>query len=413
MRRLLYIVLAYVLLLSSCARQGQQKFVIQDAITDSTKLFVLPQGDIQQYNLNIANKDDAPKAFYITPFSYDFGTYDKLIGSIIKAEMSDEQKAYALWKFACDWSSHSASAMRERLPHDPLRLYNSFQGGLCDDRNTALAKLFELAGIQSRIQHLHGHVVTEAYYKNSWHTYDADWRIYFTDNTGNVASTEYIGNNPDVIKFEEEQGKGLRTTLGPPILKYLYSSTANNKVNDWFGDIDLDYKNVLTLRKGDEIDFNIQQLGIGGKVKLLLGKHMIANVQQYGALKRNVVIKGDDVYAEHSPYAISKVEVTSAFSEGQVAVYYSSDSSTWQFKGILNSGISNVTFTPNNIYGQAITFDYYLKLIPLSEHGESAISISNSILFSEKVFTQDKSGFKVVPLSGGSIDVSGKVYLAE
>lgn len=416
MRSIAYILLCVIMLLSSCGRKGSGEHQQSEVVADSATHFSLPiPGIIRGLDVSIQNNSRQAKAFYITPLSYDFGSYEKLVNSIVDSSMEDEMKAYNLWYFMSHWTNHSAAATNARLPHDPLRLVSSFQSGLCDDRNAALANLFSLAGIRSRMYHLNGHVVAEAYYDSAWHMYDADWRVFFNDAKGKVAGVEYISKHPEAIRMDAEHGFSIRNAVGPTIFRHLYGTADDNKVNTWFTNIPLDYKNELELRPGDELQLHIEKLGWEGRLRMLFGKHALMDTRHWGTLNRKLKASGKEyVYAEHSPYAITGVEVNSADgNKGRVSVYYSSDSVKWVFKGIIDGGIGNVTFAPADSNGVGVVFNYYLKLVSGSE-SPAKLKVKNNILFSERVLVNNGGEFRVVPLQGkGKLNVDMRLNYTE
>lgn len=416
MRSIAYILLCVIMLLSSCGRKGSGKHQQSEVVADSATHFSLPiPGIIRGLDVSIQNNSRQAKAFYITPLSYDFGSYEKFVNSIVDSSMEDETKAYNLWYFISHWTNHSAAITNARLPHDPLRLVTSFQSGLCDDRNAALANLFSLAGIQSRMYHLNGHVVAEAYYDSAWHMYDADWRVFFNDEQGKVAGVEYISEHQEVIRMEAEHGFSIRNAVGPTIFKHLYGTANDNKVNTWFTNIPLDYKNELELRPGDELLLHIEKLGWEGRLRMLFGKHALMDTRHWGTLNRKLKTKSEEyIYVEHSPYAVTSIAVNPAKgNNAKTSVYYSSDSLNWVFKGLIGDGISNVTFTPVDTNGLGIVFNYYLKFVSDNEF-TAEVEVKNSILFSERVLINNGGEFRVMPLRGeGKLNVDMRLNYME
>ncbi len=388
--------------LSACSNGDVSKSYISKPSFDSTVYVPLASIDsILRLDVAVANGSDSTVTFYISPAEYDFASYASLINSIIDSADTDKEKADKLLAFLYKYTDHSKSAMHERLPHDPLRLVNSFQSGLCDDRNTALSKLFMLAGMPSRVWHLGGHVVCEVYYDEDWHMYDADWGTSF--NLNDVPqSVAYIGKHIDIIKLDKKHCALIREWIAPRVLKRVYGTTENNHVNEWFGQVELNYVNRLTLNPGDALTVHSERQ-IGAHVlRRMLDKYAVIDTRRTASLIRLINVQSNNYkHSEHSPYAIKQIEIKdTAGNSGAMAVYYSCDSATWVFKGMIGAGSKNVTFVPIDANGEALVFNYYLKFVAENNGANKAkFVLDNSILFSEKVLANGL-GFKVVPLHG-------------
>lgn len=414
MRSIAYILLA-ALGLSACSNERVLEDYTSKFYVDSAVHIPLPSIDsISKLDVTVGNNSGSSIVFYISPAEYDFSSYAGLVNSIIDSNDTDRQKADKLLAFLYKYTDHSKSAMHERLPHDPLRLVNSFQSGLCDDRNTALSKLFTMAGLPSRVWHLDGHVVCEVYYDNAWHMYDADWGTSYNVN-GKAQSVEYIGKHTDIIQLDKRHCYLVREWIAPRVLKSVYGTTQDNYVNDWFGEVELDYNNTLTLNVGDVLQIHSERQ-IGRHIlSNMLDKYAVVDTRHRASLKRMVKVNAQSyVHSEQSPYAITQVSVsdTSAGSK-PYAVYYSVDSATWIFKGLIGGGSRNVSFVPTDANGEGVVFNYYIKFA--AENGEqcrTSFIINNAVLFSEKILANG-SGFRLVPTGGKgtlSLQVAARHY---
>jgi hypothetical protein len=417
--------LAGGLILSSCSNKVSSTNTAQNIqAADSITLVKLRHAD--SYKISITNNSNTPSKFYLTPARYNFQSYQTLLADIIKPGSTDKEKAIAIWRFTESWTYHSVSAMQQRLPHDPLRLFNSFESGLCDDRNAALTNIFLLAGLKAHAYHLEGHVVAEVFYENGWHMYDADWNLYFKDDNGNVASVEYISNHPEAICKERSSGGDGRVkfSLGMQMLKWVYTTKANNHIGNWYTDIPLNYNNIMQLAKGDELSFNYSKADMFDKFGILVAQHAIHNVKRKGILSRRIVnrnttrVNADDwVMAENLPYGVQAISMSADNSteiEGDIKVYYSPDGTTWYYKGVITAGFSNVSFNVFDIENQPVAFNYFIKLSGKNVKqaiDKSALVIENNFLFSDKLFLNADNAFKLVylqPQTGKYLNVNCK-----
>lgn len=415
MRSIVYILCCAVVLLSSCGEKGAYTYIHKSSIDSVFCSSSLPLYSTTGIYLKLSKISQGTSSFYITPANYNFYTYETLVNSIVADTATNEANAIKLWRFMKDYTVHSKPLLQERLPHDPLRLVNSFQSGLCDDRNAALAKLFSLAGYNARVWHLEGHVVAEVYYDNAWHMFDADWGMYCMNGTA-VADVAYISAHPEVITLGDSYSSLVRNYIGPAILKHVYVSTKNNYVNAWYDEVELDYKNGLQLRKGDELHMHVEQLNWEGKLRSLIGKHTIASTRHWGKLSRMINTDLTDTYVhyEESPYAIEKVSISVDRQAQPVRIYYSADGNEWKLKGMLGDGNTNVSFKPTDVNGEDKVFLYKLKFEPVNQGPVKQVyTVSNAILFSEKILLNKDTGFCIVPIAGADVQIAVKAWQKE
>jgi|GEM_PF-5084721 len=425
MNKLLYLLLFFIcsLLFSSCNNKVSNTKTAQSVqTTDSITLVKLNRAKVCA--VNVTSTSTTPVKFYISPARYNFQNYQTLLADIIKGESTDKEKAIAIWKFTENWTYHSQSAMRERLPHDPLRLFNSFESGLCDDRNAALTNMFLLAGLQARAYHLEGHVVAEVFYENAWHMYDADWNLYFKDDKGDAASVEYLSNHPEAIcKERSSGGEGwLKFSLGMMILKHDYTTKQNNHIGTWYTDMPLNYTNKIQLAKGDVLNFNYSVTDNIDKVQLLIAQHAVINNKRTGMLSRQVadwnakrINSNEWVMAENLPYAVKIIHITAkakADIKSDIKIYYSPDGNKWYYKGVITPGFSSVRFNVFDAENQPVAFNYFIKFSGANvnvDFDKRALIVENSFLFSDKLFLNADNAFKLVylqPQHGGYLNIN-------
>ncbi|MPY90072.1 MAG: hypothetical protein GEU99_19385 [Luteitalea sp.] len=106
----------------------------------------------------------------------DWSSADHILASILTPEMSPEQKARAIWQFARSNRYHYAPPTQGYDGDDPVKLFNAYGYGLCNNVMGAQAVLYERAGLPFRQRHLGAaeHSVVEVYYDDLWHVLDAD-----------------------------------------------------------------------------------------------------------------------------------------------------------------------------------------------------------------------------------------------
>jgi PKD repeat protein len=135
-------------------------------------------GTDQPINHLVQIKNTAHEATRVrlAPIDKDFSSIARVLDNILTPEMLPSEKAMAIYNFGLRMRYHWWPATVGYDLHDPIKLFNVYGYGFCDDISVALAALFDTAGLPSRIWHLGAgeHTVVEAYYDGSWHLFDAD-----------------------------------------------------------------------------------------------------------------------------------------------------------------------------------------------------------------------------------------------
>ena len=407
-------------MLCGCTNDSSKRIVSKESIQNSIALFQLEGNPkCSALEINISNPNTSLVQFYITPKAIDFGSYQTLIAGIIKPEMTEKEKALKLWNFTSKWSKMGIPPSRNREPCDPLKLFNSIEFALCGGINSALANLDSLAGLRSRVYHLSGHVVSEVFYNDEWHMFDADRSIYFLDDKGEVASVEYISNHPEIIYAQRNRIRnwaGMK--LSYKMMQRVYSTKHNNTVNEWFKSIPYTCSNKLVLNKGDVINFKISKTSKWEQARKVVSNHGHIDYMREGILKRKIAphnssqFERELIFKEQSPYLVSSVAVNKEDmilpDKMYLSVYYSPDSVRWYFKGVVSNSTSQILFAATNADNEQGAFSYFLKFVTNTDtdiKDLSAISIANKFLFSDKIFVNDDNSFKLVFLNKKPGDV--------
>ena len=157
-------------------------------------------------------------------------TIDEMMAEIVTPEMTDREKALAIWQFLVDNRYHDQPAHNDIELHDPVRYLNVYGYGFCDDSATNLMVLAEQAGLKGRVWGLDGHVVPEVFFDGDWHMLDPDGEIYYLEDDGHtIASVKTLETRPDLIrKYPSPYYTRTEMVVG------LYTTTENNRVSDWY-----------------------------------------------------------------------------------------------------------------------------------------------------------------------------------
>ncbi|MCX7765224.1 MAG: hypothetical protein N2246_00750 [Candidatus Sumerlaeia bacterium] len=107
-------------------------------------------------------------------------TMEELLADIITSEMTDAEKARAIYEFHIRHRAHAG----ERLPVkylNPLKFYQGFGFSICDNDSLILGAMWQSAGLQVRLARPYKHSVAEVYYDNTWHLFDGDINSFYLD----------------------------------------------------------------------------------------------------------------------------------------------------------------------------------------------------------------------------------------
>lgn len=350
--------------------------------------------------VRIANTGSASQSFHLAPYKYDLGNYGFFALTPLSLDFTKEEEkdAILVWKFIHTSTHHSLPLAQGRLPHDPMRLVNSFGSGLCDDRNTALASTFKILGYDARVVSLGGHMVAEVEYDDSWHMFDADLGVYYRDNLGRVASVQYLSSHPEIIKLDFGQGllRNALSKLGTAYIKSLYASAGNNEINTWQTSFQYNYIAGVSLGPRDEMYFTVRKLNTTEKFMQAVFLHSLYDYKSTGILKRTVALTGKEcVVQEGLPYAVTQLRLRAENSESNTQVYYSPDSLRWFYKGTL-TGSNEIAFVPFSVEDEPCSFNYLIKYVPENGSLSGTVKTECDFLFSPLLFTNPEKTFKIV-----------------
>jgi hypothetical protein len=134
--------------------------------------------------LVVRNNGTQPVRFNLGVDGREFFANDADVLSAIgvnAATASDLDVALAIWRFLLRNRRHSEPYTAEQWGHSPALLLNSIGSGYCDDVAAAFAALGRLAGRETRVWSMNGHVVPEMRVAGNWAVFDPDLEVYYLD----------------------------------------------------------------------------------------------------------------------------------------------------------------------------------------------------------------------------------------
>lgn len=144
--------------------------------------------------------------------SVDVSSLESIIDSLISPEMSDGQKAIAIWRFLMDhtypsvYPTENTKGSWYTMSADPIKALNIYPWGECGWHSIMLEELFSAADMPARDRSVGpkpyplSHWVAEVYYDGAWHMFDASVGVYYYKKDGRtIASVDDLIGDPSLI----------------------------------------------------------------------------------------------------------------------------------------------------------------------------------------------------------------------
>lgn len=142
----------------------------------------------------------------------NFRTMQEIVASATTPDMTEAEKAYALWFQEIQYRHHCPADNKEVL--DPVKVFNVYGYNTCGNDSIALATLWRAAGLKAAPARALGHCISQAFHDGGWHFYDGDMHsVYLLRDNATVASEQDIVRDHDLIK--RTHSKGILTPDSP------------------------------------------------------------------------------------------------------------------------------------------------------------------------------------------------------
>lgn len=174
--------------------------------TAGTTYYITVTGTVDPENdfVSITNLGDEPIiGAKLVVNGKDWSSIDSILDQIISPEMTDEEKALAIWQFGRENSYHWWTPSWATLEvRDPVKIFNVYGYRFCSDIAAGIAAMFEYVGLPSRFWSVAGslHAVSEAFYDGQWHMLDVDRDgLYLERDNRTVAGVDDILSDPSLV----------------------------------------------------------------------------------------------------------------------------------------------------------------------------------------------------------------------
>lgn len=133
-------------------------------------------------------------------------TIDELLGDIITPEMTDAEKARAIYEFHIRRRAHAGEGIPEQCLN-PLKFYQSFGFSICNNDSAILGAMWKSAGLKVRSARPYNHSISEVFFDGEWHLIDGDQNGFYLDYDNKTIVEDYkLGRDHYLVKRSHNYG---------------------------------------------------------------------------------------------------------------------------------------------------------------------------------------------------------------
>jgi hypothetical protein len=135
----------------------------------------------------------------------NFRNAAEIVRSAITPDMTDAEKAFAIWFQEIQHRHHSSGDNSEL--GDPVKVFNIYGYNTCGNDSICLGTLFKQAGFRAAPARALGHCISQAFCDGGWHFFDGDMHsVYLLRDNETVASDMQIARDHDLVKRTHSNG---------------------------------------------------------------------------------------------------------------------------------------------------------------------------------------------------------------
>jgi len=135
----------------------------------------------------------------------NFRNVAQIVQSAIAPDMTDAEKAFALWFQQIRHRHHSGGDGGEL--GDPVKVFNVYGYNTCGNDSICLGTLLKHAGFKTAPARAMGHCISQAFCEGRWHLFDGDLHaVYLLRDNETVASDVDLARDHDLVKRTHSNG---------------------------------------------------------------------------------------------------------------------------------------------------------------------------------------------------------------
>ncbi|MBM4040784.1 MAG: hypothetical protein FJ290_19950 [Planctomycetes bacterium] len=135
----------------------------------------------------------------------NFRNVAEIVRSAITPDMTDAEKAFAIWFQQIRHRHHSSGENNELC--DVVRVLNVYGFNTCGNDSICLATLWKQAGFKVAPARALGHCISQVFYDGAWHFLDGDLHsVYLLRDNETVANDVQIARDHDLVKRTHSNG---------------------------------------------------------------------------------------------------------------------------------------------------------------------------------------------------------------
>lgn len=135
----------------------------------------------------------------------NFRNVAEIVQSAITPDMTDAEKAFALWFQELQHRHHSGGDNDELW--DPVKVFNIYGYNTCGNDSICLGTLWKQAGFRTAPARVLGHCISQVFYDGAWHLFDGDLHsVYLLRDNETVANDVQLARDHDLVKRTHSNG---------------------------------------------------------------------------------------------------------------------------------------------------------------------------------------------------------------
>jgi len=197
----------------------------------------------------------------------NWGSMEEVLAEALKDAQNEQEKIYLLWDFMRKNRYHDSPVFGHSSAnelHDPVKMLNTYAGGLCDDAGSCGSSLYYHAGFNSEkggknpfVRCLHGHMMCEVFYDGDYQFMDIDEDVFYLDRENEKpVSGDAVCRDHDLAKRERHYGpifQGWQT--GESAASLFGNDDARTTI------IVAGHRMDITLRPGEKLVYSWDNIG--------------------------------------------------------------------------------------------------------------------------------------------------------